>query len=120
MKLLSIIVPVYNVEKYLSKCLDSLLAQDIPISDYEIIIVNDGSTDSSLVIAESYSQTNSNIRVISQLNKGLGGARNTGIRSSEGKYLFFVDSDDTIQKNTLKPLLECMESKKLQVLRFNH
>ncbi len=120
MKLLSIIVPVYNVEKYLSKCLDSLLAQDIPVSDYEIIIVNDGSTDGSLVIAESYCQTNSNIRVISQSNKGLGGARNTGIRSSEGKYLFFVDSDDTIQKNTLKPLLECMESKKPEVLRFNH
>ena len=120
MKLLSIIVPVYNVEKYLSKCLDSLLVQGISISDYEIIIVNDGSTDRSLVIAESYCQTNSNIRVISQSNKGLGGARNTGIRSSEGKYLFFVDSDDTIQKNTLKPLLEFMESKKLEVLRFNH
>ena len=120
MKLLSIIVPVYNVEKYLSKCLDSLLAQDIPFSDYEIIIINDGSTDKSLSIAESYSQSYSNIKVITQFNKGLGGARNTGIHASEGKYLFFVDSDDTINKNSLKSLLEFMESNKLEALRFNH
>ena len=120
MKLLSIIVPVYNVEKYLSKCLDSLLAQDIPISDYEIIIINDGSTDKSLSIADTYSESYSNIRVISQLNKGLGGARNTGIKASDGKYLFFVDSDDLIKKNSLKHLLEFMEFKKLDALRFNY
>lgn len=120
MKLLSIIVPVYNVEKYLSKCLDSLLAQDISISDYEIIVINDGSTDKSLSIAESYRESFSNIRVISQINKGLGGARNTGIKASKGKYLFFVDSDDLIKKNSLKLLLEFMEFKKLDALRFNH
>lgn len=117
---LSIIVPVYNVENYLSKCLDSLLEQDIPKNDYEIIIVNDGSTDNSLTIAESYVDKYSNIRIITQKNLGLGASRNTGIRKSKGKYLLFVDSDDYLQPDCLGMLMEYIETKGLDILRFNH
>jgi glycosyltransferase involved in cell wall biosynthesis len=120
MKNLSIIVPVYNSDKYLSKCLDSLLAQDIPSDEYEIIIINDGSTDGSLTIAEYYSNHYPNIKIISQDNKNVGGARNTGIRESAGKYLFFVDSDDYIRPDCLGNLLDCMETKSLDLLRFNY
>lgn len=119
-KRLSIIVPILNVEKYLSKCLDSLIVQDIPSNDYEIIIINDGSTDSSLEIAKSYSKKNQNFLLINQKKTGVGAARNAGIREAKGKYLIFVDSDDSIQPNCLKRLLECIETKKLDLLRFNY
>jgi glycosyltransferase involved in cell wall biosynthesis len=120
LKRLSIIVPVYNIESYLAKCLDSLLTQDIPYEEYEIIIVNDGSTDNSLAIAEKYQHQYNNIKLISQPNKCLGGARNTGIGQAEGKCLFFVDSDDYIQPNSLNDILNTFEQKELEVLRFNH
>jgi glycosyltransferase involved in cell wall biosynthesis len=120
MKRLSILVPVYNVEKYLSKCLDSLLDQDIPTDEYEIIIINDGSTDSSLTIAESYLNQYPNVKLYSQENKGLGAARNAGIKIAEGNCLFFVDSDDFIEVNCLKFILTCFEAKKLDILRFNY
>jgi glycosyltransferase involved in cell wall biosynthesis len=117
---LSIIVPVYNVEKYLRKCLDSLLNQDISMEDYEIIIVDDESTDGGLTIASSYAEKYNNIKLITQKNKGLGGARNTGIRNAKGKYLFFVDSDDYILQNSLGQLLNTIENNKLDALRFNY
>lgn len=118
--LLSIIIPVYNVEQYLSKCLNSLLQQDIAAENYEIIVVNDGSTDDSMAIAEEYAQKHQNIIIITQENKGLGGARNTGIRHATGKYLWFVDSDDYIESNVLKELLDFIEKKELEILRFNY
>jgi len=120
MKRLSIIVPVYNVEKYLGKCLDSLLDQDIPTDEYEIIIINDGSTDGSITIVESYINQNSNIKYFSQENKGPGAARNVGIRQAEGKSLIFVDSDDYILPNTLGIILTYFETKNLEILRFNY
>jgi len=120
MKRLSLIVPVFNVEKYLGKCLDSLLNQDIPYDEYEIIIINDGSTDGSLKIAQKYENKYPNIRLISQENKGLGAARNSGIKVAEGKCLFFVDSDDYIHPNSLGTLLTRFENEKLDALRFNY
>lgn len=120
MCLLSIIVPVYNVEKYLSKCLDSLLQQDIPHSEYEIIVVNDGSTDGSLSIAEDYARKNENIILISQENKGLSGARNTGIDNARGKYLMFVDSDDYLEMNSLGDIIDFSYKNDLDVLRFEY
>ncbi|MBN2485914.1 MAG: glycosyltransferase [Bacteroidales bacterium] len=120
MILLSIIVPVYNVEGYLAKCLDSLVNQNIPANEYEIIVINDESTDKSLQIAESYQLKYPNIKIISQKNRGLGGARNTGIKNSVGKYLCFVDSDDYIKENSLLPLLETMENSQLDALRYNY
>ena len=96
---LSIIVPVYNVADYLPKCLDSLLVQDLSQNEYEIIVVNDGSTDNSGKIAEEYSKTYSNIILINQENQGLSGARNTGIQNAKGEYVQFVDSDDYLEPN---------------------
>ena len=96
----SIIVPVHNVEAYLEKCLDSLINQTF--DNYEIIIVNDGSTDRSKEIAERYKDKYSNIVLINQEQKGVGEARNTGIEASKGEYILFVDSDDYIHRDTLK------------------
>lgn len=98
---LSFIVPVYNTEKYLTECLDSLLEQDIPKEDYEIICINDGSTDKSLEILQAYAQKHANIRVISKENGGISAARNTGLEYASGDYIWFIDSDDFIQKNSL-------------------
>lgn len=95
---ISIIVPVYNVEKYLKCCLDSLINQKFE-GQYEIICVNDGSTDNSLEILKEYKRNNPKITVINQENRGLGGARNTGIKNAKGKYIIFVDSDDYLKNN---------------------
>lgn len=96
----SVIIPVYNVEKYLRRCLDSVVNQNF--NDYEVIIVNDGSTDNSLSIAEEYKKNYPDlVNVISQENKGLGAARNSGIDVATGEYLLFVDSDDYIDESLL-------------------
>lgn len=120
MKRLSIIVPLYNSEKYLPKCLDSLLHQDIPHDKYEIILVNDGSPDGSKQLAEQYAAQFSNIIVLSQPNKGTSGARNTGIRQATGQYLYFVDPDDYVLENSLSVLLDRMDRDRLDVLRFGY
>lgn len=117
---LSIIVPLYNSEKYLPKCLDSLLNQDIPHDEYEIILVNDGSPDGSEQLAEQYAAQFSNITVLSQQNKGTSGARNTGIRHATGQYLYFVDPDDYIMENSLRVLLDKMDRDNLDILRFGY
>jgi len=117
---LSIIVPVYNVEQYLSKCLNSLLNQDMIVEDYEIIVINDGSTDNSLIILDEYAQRYKNIKIITQENQGLSGARNTGVNHAMGKYLFFVDSDDYIEPNCLFNLLQFAEKNDLDAIRFNY
>ncbi len=118
--ILSIIVPVYNVDKYLCKCLDSLSCQDLDKNTYEIIVVDDGSSDDSGNIADSYAKKFNNIKVIHKPNGGLSDARNTGILSSQGKYIQFVDSDDYLECNTLKRLVDIMESEHLDILRFNY
>ena len=99
---LSIVVPVYNAELYLAECLDSLLDQDISKEEYEIICVNDGSTDNSAVILSEYSSQN--VTVITQENSGVSVARNTGIAEAKGDYIWFVDADDFIGKQILKEL----------------
>lgn len=102
--LISIVIPVYNVAEYLRPCVESILANDC--SDCEIILVNDGSTDGVCpALCDSIAAENPNtVRVIHQENMGLGGARNSGINTALGKYLFFVDGDDTIAPDTLKTL----------------
>lgn len=89
----SVIIPVYNAEKYLSVCLDSVLAQDTP-SEYEAILVDDGSTDHSGAICDEYTARDSRIRVIHQENGGPGAARNHGLREARGRYVLFLDADD--------------------------
>lgn len=101
---LSIIIPVYNVEKYLPECLDSCLNQDIPLSDYEIICVDDGSPDNCGAILDNYAEKYDNIVVIHKENGGVSSARNAGIDVARGDYMWFVDSDDTIKANLLKGL----------------
>ena len=99
----SVIVPCFNVSKYISKCIDSLLKQKTNIN-YEIILINDGSTDNTLDIINKYNDKK--IIVINQRNKGMSGARNIGIINSRGKYLVFVDSDDYISENYLDELFK--------------
>ncbi len=102
--LISIIVPVYNVEKYLNRCIDSVLAQTF--TDFELILVDDGSTDASGKICDEYSSKDSRIRVIHKQNGGLSDARNVGIEASIGDYLMFVDSDDWVAEDYVKLLYE--------------
>lgn len=99
--ILSIIIPVYKVEKYIEKCLLSCLSQDISLKDYEIIVVNDGSPDKSSVIAQSVKSNYENVYVFNQKNKGLSVARNVGFEKSKGEYVWFVDGDDWIENNCL-------------------
>lgn len=93
----SIIIPVYNVEDYISRCLDSVMNQTY--KDYEVIVINDGSTDKSIEIAKNYPY-----QIISQKNQGLSEARNQGVKHAKGEYIIFLDSDDYIEKNLLKEL----------------
>ncbi len=98
--LVSIIVPVYNVEKYLSQCIDSLINQTY--SNLEIILINDGSTDSSLLICKKYAFEDTRIQIVDQENKGLSEARNIGIDIAKGKYVSFLDSDDWLELLTFE------------------
>lgn len=93
-ELVSIIIPIYNVQKYLKKCLDSVINQKY--KNLEIILINDGSTDNSLDIAINYKNKDKRIKLFSQTNQGLSAARNTGLKNATGKYITFVDSDDYI------------------------
>lgn len=120
MKELSIIVPMYKSEDYLPKCIDSLLHQDITPEQYEIILVNDGSPDGCLGIAEDYSHRFDNIVVLSQDNKGTSGARNMGLCHASGKYTCFVDPDDYVLENSFRRLIGRMEEASLDILRFGY
>lgn len=99
---------MYNVELYIEKCLLSCLTQDISPSEYEIIVVNDGSPDNSLKIVEEIADKTFNIFIISQPNGGLSVARNTGLQHAKGEYVWFVDSDDWIEENCLSKIVDCL------------
>ncbi len=103
----SVVVPIYNVEKYLNRCLQSIINQSY--KNIEIILVNDGSTDNSLQIAEEEEKNDSRIKIITQKNQGLSMARNTGIQHATGEYICFVDSDDFVHKDYVKCLIENLE-----------
>ena len=119
MKLLSYIIPLYNSAKWLCKCLDSVLNQDIPEECVEIICVNDGSPDNSADIARSYQKEHPSVVVLDQENQGPSGARNNGMRHASGKYLAFVDPDDFAEPNVYGGLVRQMEDEQLDMLRFN-
>lgn len=112
---LSIIIPVYNVEKYLRQCLDSVLADNSFIG--QVICVNDGSTDGSLAILEQYAGEYPNIEIISQPNVGLSAARNAGLKHATGDYVFFPDSDDWIFPNAIDKIMSKIDGE--DVLYFN-
>ena len=116
MKKISLILPVYNVELYLPKCIESCLNQDLPETEYEIIIVIDGSPDNSLAVAQQYQQKFSCISIVEQPNGGLSAARNTGLRHATGEYVWFIDSDDYVNKNVLKEIVAQLKRDDLDAL----
>lgn len=120
MKKLSYIIPLYNSAQWLEKCLYSVLNQDIPESEVEIICVNDGSPDDSAELAREIAKEHPSIVVIDQENQGPSGARNTGMRHATGKYLCFVDPDDFVEPNVYGGLVRQMEEEQLDMLRFDY
>jgi len=110
---ISVVVPVYNAEKYLAKCLDSILSQS---KNLEIIAVNDGSTDNSLNILEDYAKKHSNIKIITQTNQGVSSARNLGIKHATKDYITFVDSDDWLEQDAIKNVTKVIKKDSPDVL----
>lgn len=105
--LLSIIIPVYNVEKYIHRCLTSCCRQsDASLDEYEIIVINDGTPDNSMDIVKAYVNKYSNIKIVNQENCGLSAARNVGLKVATGKYIWFVDSDDWLYDNAVSSIIE--------------
>ena len=117
---LSFIVPFYNVEPYIEECIRSLYDQDIPQEEYEVICVDDWSPDGSRAIVERLENEYPTLRLLVHTeNKRQGGARNTGLREARGRYIWFVDSDDTIQKNCIGSMLRKAEEDQLDLLKFH-
>ena len=111
---LSIIMPVYKVEKYISRCLDSILKQTF--REFELIIIDDGSPDQSGLIADHYAKLDERIRIIHQENKGVREARNVGIKNARGTYIGFVDSDDYIEPDMYSTMLQEMKLHKADLI----
>ena len=116
--LLSIIIPLYNSENYIVKCIDSCFQQGLQQDEFEVIIINDGSTDRSLKIIEEHFVSYYNLRVYTQKNLGQGAARNYGINKARGKYIMFLDSDDFYLPGTIKRILNIAELMSCEVLNF--
>ena len=114
----SLIIPVYNVEKYLKNCLESAINQTF--KNIEIILINDGSTDDSLSICKEYKKKDPRICLINQKNGGLSAARNSGIRVAKGKYLSFLDSDDTIELNMIEEVVSFCENENLDIAVYGY
>ena len=112
--MISVIVPVYNVEEYLEECLKSIQKQTY--SDIEVILVNDGSTDRSKEICERYCEKDSRFKLVNQENKGLSGARNRGMLESKGEFISFVDSDDVLKEDMLEQLMKQMTSEDIDIV----
>ena len=115
---LSIVIPVYNVEEYVEACIISCLNQNIPHDTYEIIVVNDGSTDTSLDIVSKLAKNYDNIKVFDYPNGGLSVARNIGLSHASGEYVWFVDSDDRIEENCLLTLLQEAEGNEVVAFAY--
>ena len=115
----SIVVPVYNVEKYIDRCMESLVSQSF--RDYEIIVVDDESPDGSMDIVEAYAEANPGlITMLHQKNTRQGGARNNGVRHAKGDYLVFVDSDDYVSRDMLQVMEGYLQEKRYDVLICQH
>lgn len=115
----SIIIPVYNIESYLPECIESVLTQDF--DSFEIIIINDNSTDNSLNVCSFYAEKDSRIKILNNINKGVSEARNLGLRYSKGTYIVFLDGDDYINKNgkVLSKIYDILKNETIDVLLFN-
>ena len=105
---ISVIIPVYNVESYLSKCIDSILCQTY--TDFELLLVDDGSSDASGKICDMYKENDNRIRVFHKKNEGVSKARNLALNNALGEFVIFVDSDDWIEPNTFELVLNQLEN----------
>lgn len=118
---LSIIIPVYNVEQYIGRCLQSCLSQlHVTPEEYELVIVNDGTKDNSMAIVEEMTRGCTNVTIINQQNQGLSMARNAGLKAAQGEYVWFIDSDDWIEDNCLHGIIERLERTKVDVLQLQY
>lgn len=116
---LSIVLPIYNVERYIKRCLDSIYNQGVDNDFFEVIAIDDETPDRSIEIVKDYSKKYSNINIIRQKNKGLSGARNSGLNVAKGSYIWFVDSDDCISPNSLSYILDKIQSSFFEILAFD-
>lgn len=115
---ISVIIPIYNTGEYLEECLESVINQTY--NNYEVILINDGSTDNSLLIANKYANKYNNIRVINQQNYGQSVARNRGIKEAKGKYIYFADSDDILEKNLLEDCYRKFKENDIDMVMFGY
>ena len=115
---LSVIVPIYNVEHYLERCVASIYNQGMDETTFEVVMVNDGSTDNSLAVAEQIANKHHNIKLYSQINGGLADARNTGLNYVQGNYVMFLDSDDFLLPNTLLKVIDIADRNCLDVCAY--
>ena len=106
---ISVVVPVYNTVRYLKKCIDSIVKQSF--IDFQIILVDDGSTDGSERICDEYAKADSRIKVIHQTNSGVVRARKTGLKAADGDYIYYVDSDDWIDENIIKSFMDILSKR---------
>lgn len=114
MEIVTIIVPVYNVDKYLKRCIDSILCQTF--CDWKLLLIDDGSTDKSASICDEYVKLDTRIKVVHKKNEGVSTARNLGIKLAKGKYITFIDSDDWIEKDFLEIIVSEKEKMNVPIL----
>lgn len=115
--MVSVIIPIFNVEKYLRQCLDSVVSQSY--QDLEIILIDDGSSDGSSEICDIYQNSDSRIRVVHQENRGQAESRNRGLSLAGGEYVYFLDSDDVLDKEALEQLVGCIEREHADIVLFD-
>jgi len=116
--LLSVIVPVYNVEKYLRECVDNILGQSF--LDFELILVDDGSLDNCPAICDEYKEQDDRVKVVHKKNGGSTSARKAGVEIAHGEYIFYVDGDDCLQRNTLKTIADILLKKRYDIICFGY
>ncbi len=119
-KRVSIIIPAYNIEDYIGKCLDSVLSQDMDVNLIEIIVVDDGSSDKTGAVIDEYAARNANIKPIHKKNEGVSAARNDGIKAATGDYIFFFDGDDFQEKETCRELVEIIERESADAVIYGY
>ena len=118
---LSLIIPVYNVEQYIGRCLQSCLCQPhVAADDYELVIVNDGTKDNSMHVVEEMTRSCTNVTIINQHNQGLSMARNAGLKAAQGEYVWFIDSDDWIEEGCLHEIIQRLTQTDVDILQLQY